>query len=104
MDLEGGGHGALARTEPDFLNVNCGYVHLEQETNVGEGLEKEKLTILKRFCLIYLKSGYFTCCLMKHYMPRKVKQFMSDMIVGSVKEDRRTGNAEVSSKVHQKTT
>jgi hypothetical protein len=41
---------------------------------------------------------------MKQYMPRKrVKQFMLDTMVGLVKEDRRTGDAEVS-EVHQKVT
>ena len=38
------------------------------------------------------------------YAEKRVKQFMSDMVVGSVKEDRRTGKAVVSSKVHQKAT
>ena len=36
------------------LNVNCGYVHLEQEIDEGELLEREKIRILERFCLIYL--------------------------------------------------
>ena len=36
------------------------------------------------------------------YAEKRVKQFMSDTMVGSVKEDRRTGDAEVSSEVHQK--
>ena len=40
-----------------FLNLNCGYVHLEQETCEGECLEKEKLPILERLCLIHLRSG-----------------------------------------------
>ena len=40
-----------------FFTVNLGIVHVEQETDEGEGLEKEKLPILERFCLIYLKSG-----------------------------------------------
>ena len=40
----------------------------------------------------------------KIYAGKRVKQFMSDMMVGSVKMDRRTGNAEVSSEVHQKAT
>ena len=38
------------------------------------------------------------------YAEKRVKQFMSDTTVGSVKEDRRTGEAEVSSEVHQKAT
>ena len=38
------------------------------------------------------------------YAREKVAQFTSDTILGSVKEDRRTGEAEVSSKVHQKAT
>ena len=36
------------------------------------------------------------------YAEKQVKQFMSDTMVGSVKVDRRTGDAEVSSEVHQK--
>ena len=36
------------------------------------------------------------------YAEKRVKQFMLDTMVGSVKEDRRTGKAEVSSEVHQK--
>ena len=38
------------------------------------------------------------------YAEKRVKLFTLDTIVGSVKEDRRTGKAEVSSKVHQKAT
>ena len=38
------------------------------------------------------------------YAKKRVKQFMSDTMVGSVKEDRRSEEAEVSSVVHQKTT
>ena len=38
------------------------------------------------------------------YAEKRVKQLMSDTIVGSVKEDRRTGDAELSSEVHQKAT
>ena len=38
------------------------------------------------------------------YAGKRVKQFMSDTMVGSVKMDRRTGDAEVSSEVHQKAT
>ena len=38
------------------------------------------------------------------YVKKRVKQFMLDTMVGSVKEDRRTSNAEVSSEVHQKVT
>ena len=38
------------------------------------------------------------------YAKKRVKQFMSDTMVASVKEDRRTSEAEVSSKVHQKAT
>ena len=38
------------------------------------------------------------------YAGKRVKQFMSDTMVGSVKVDRRTGDAEVSSKVHRKAT
>ena len=38
------------------------------------------------------------------YPGKRVKQFMSDTMVGSVKEDRRNGDAEVSSEVHQKAT
>ena len=50
------------------------------------------MPILERFCLIYLRSG------------KRVKRFMSDTMVGLVNEDRRTGDAEVSSEVHQKAT
>ena len=39
------------------LNVHWGYVHLEQEIDEGEPLEREKMPILERFCLIYLKSA-----------------------------------------------
>ena len=38
------------------------------------------------------------------YAEKRLKQFMSDTMVGSVKEDRRSGEAEVSSEVHQKAT
>ena len=38
------------------------------------------------------------------YAEKRVKQFMSDTMVGLVKEGRRTGDAEVSSEVHQKAT
>ena len=38
------------------------------------------------------------------YAEKRVKQFMSDTMVGSVKVDRWTSDAEVSSKVHQKAT
>ena len=38
------------------------------------------------------------------YAEKRVKQFTSDTIMGLVKDDRRTGEAEVSSKVHQKAT
>ena len=38
------------------------------------------------------------------YAEKRVKQFMSDTMVGSVKVDRRTGDAEVSSEVHQNAT
>ena len=38
------------------------------------------------------------------YAGKRVKQFMSDTMVGSVKKDRRTGEAEVSCKVHQNAT
>ena len=36
------------------------------------------------------------------YARERVTQFTSDTILGSVKEDRRTGEAEVSREVHQK--
>ena len=38
------------------------------------------------------------------HVKKRVKQFMSDTMVGSVNEDRRTGKAEVSREVHQKAT
>ena len=39
-----------------FFNVNCGYVHLEQEIDEVT-LGKENMPILERFGLIYLRSG-----------------------------------------------
>ena len=62
------------------------------------------MPILERFCLIYLRSGWYTCWLMKQYMPGKEWNSLSDTMVGSVKVDRRTGDAEVSSEVHQNAT
>ena len=38
------------------------------------------------------------------YAKNRVKQFMSDTMVGSVKEDWTTGDAKVSSEVHLKAT
>ena len=38
------------------------------------------------------------------YAEKRVKQFMLDTMVGSVKEDRRSGEAEVSREVHQNAT
>ena len=38
------------------------------------------------------------------YAGERLTQFTSDTMLGSVKEDRRTGKAEVSSEVHQKAT
>ena len=36
------------------LNVNCGYVHLEQEIDEGEPLEREKMSDLPKIWLIYM--------------------------------------------------
>ena len=88
-----------------FLNLNCDYVHLEQETDEGKGLEKEKNAnfgdILPDLRKIWLKYKLINETI---YAGKRLKQFISDTMVGSVKEDRRTGKAKVSSEVHQKAT
>ena len=87
------------------LNVHWGYVHLEQEIDEGEPLEREKnancgeiLSDLPKIWLIYMLIDETI------YVKKRVKQVMSDTMVGSVKEDRRTGEAEVSNEVNQKAT
>ena len=51
--------------------------------------KRKKMPIFKRFCLIYLRSGYYMLIDETMYAEKRVKQFMSDTMVGSVKEDRR---------------
>ena len=57
--------------------------------------------VLKQLCKIWLIYMLIDETI---YSEIRVKQLMSDTMVGSVKEDRKTGEAEVSSEVHQKAT
>ena len=68
---------------------------LERKKNANFG---EILPDLPKIWLIYMLIDK------PIYAEKRVKQFMSDTMVGSVKEDRRTGEAEISREIHQKGT
>ena len=59
------------------------------------------MPILERFRLIWLVYMLINETI---YDKKRVKQLMSDTMVGMVKEDRRIDEAKVSSEVHQKST
>ena len=59
------------------------------------------MPIFERFCIIYVKYMLIDRII---YAGERVKQFMSDTMLGSVKGDRRTGEVGESREVHQKPT